>query len=111
MPLLTRLKIKQQTNYFENMSTKKTVAELTIFYKRQRLSSLIFDNKETADKFVETITSFFNQKGKDEFSFNGEIKTVYTPESLTGELRSYAEGDISPEGWMVNMMKVIDGLN
>jgi len=93
------------------MPAKRTVAELTVFYKRQRLTSLIFDNQETADKFVETMNSFFNQKGKDEFSFHGEIKTVYSPESLTGELRSYAEGDISPEGWMLNMMKVIDGLN
>lgn len=93
------------------MPSKQTVAELTIFYKRQHLTSLIFDNQETADKFVETLTIFFNQKGKDEFSFSGEIKTVYTPESLTGELRGYAEGDISPEGWLMNMMKVIDGLN
>ncbi len=93
------------------MPSKETVAELTIFYKRQRLTSLIFDNQETADKFIETMTSFFNQKGKDEFSFSGEIKTIYTPESLIGELSSYAEGDISPEGWMLNMMKVIDGLN
>ena len=93
------------------MQERETVAELTIFYKRQRLTSLIFDNQETADKFVETLTIFFNQKGKDKFSFSGEIKTVYTPESLTGELRGYAEGDISPEGWLMNMMKVIDGLN
>jgi hypothetical protein len=93
------------------MATPKTVAELTVFYKRQRLTSLIFDNQETADKFVETMTSFFNKKGDDEFSFSGEIKTVYTPETITGELHSYAEGDISPEGWLLNMMKVIEGLN
>ena len=30
---------------------------------------------------------------------------------ITEESHSYAEGDISPEGWIVNMMKVIDGLN
>ncbi len=66
------------------MTTPKTVAELTIFYKRQRLTSLIFDNQETADTFVDTLTSIFNQKGHDEFSFNGEIKTVYTSETITG---------------------------
>lgn len=93
------------------MPPKKTVAELTIFYKRQRLTSLIFDNQETADTFVDTLTSIFNQKGHDEFSFNGEIKTVYTSETITGELHSYAEGDISPKGWILKMMKVIDGLN
>ncbi len=93
------------------MTTPKTVAELTVYYKRQRLTSLIFDNQETADTFVETMTSFFNKKGTDEFSFSGEIKTVYTPETITGELYSYVEGDISPEGWLLNMMKVIDGLN
>lgn len=93
------------------MPTKETVAELTVFYKRQRLTSLIFNNQETANKFVETLTGFLNQKGKDEFSFKGDIRTVYTSETLTGEFRSYAEGDISPEGLILNMMKVIDGLN
>jgi hypothetical protein len=93
------------------MTTRETIAELTVYYKRQRLTSLIFDTQETADKFVETMTSFFNQKSKDEFSFSGEIKTIYTPETLTGELHSYVEGDISPEGWLLKMMKVIDGLN
>lgn len=77
------------------MTTPKTVAELTIFYKRQRLTSLIFDNQETADTFVDTLTSIFNQKGHDEFSFNGEIKTVYTSETITGELHSYSEGDFT----------------
>ncbi|SHE49823.1 hypothetical protein SAMN05444274_101522 [Mariniphaga anaerophila] len=93
------------------MLTKETVAELTIFYKRQRLTSLIFDDKETADIFVETLTNMFNQKGHDEFSFNGAIKTVYTPDTISDELLSYAEGNISPKGWIVKMMKVIDGLN
>jgi hypothetical protein len=93
------------------MPIRETIAELTVYYKRQRLTSLIFDTQETADAFVETITSFFNQKGKDEFSFSGEIKTIYTTDTLTGELNSYAEGDISPEGWLLKMMKVIDGLN
>jgi len=93
------------------MATRETVAELTVYYKRQRLTSLIFDSQETADTFVETLTSFFNKKGDDEFSFSGEIKNVYTPETITGELHSYAEGDISPEGWILNMMKVIEGLN
>lgn len=80
------------------MSTRETVAELTIYYKRQRLSSLIFNHQKNADAFVETMTSFFNQKGKDEFSFSGEIKTAYTPETLTGELHSYVEGNIFPKG-------------
>lgn len=93
------------------MATRETVAELTVHYKRQRLTSLIFDNQENADKFVEAMTGLLNKKGHDEFSFNGEIKTVYTPETMTGELLGYAEGDISPEGWILNMMKVIDGLN
>jgi len=93
------------------MTKRETVAELTLYYKRQRLTSLIFDNQETADTFVETITSFFNKKGHQEFSFSGEIKNIYTPETITGELNSYAEGDISPEGWLLNMMKVIEGLN
>lgn len=99
-------------NYLsQDMATRETVAELTIYYKHQRLTSLIFDTQETADTFVETMTSFFNKKGNEEFSFSGEIKNIYTPETITGELHSYAEGDISPEGWILDMMKVIDELN
>jgi hypothetical protein len=93
------------------MTTLKTVAELTVYYKHQLLTSLIFDTQETADIFVETLTSLFNKKGHDKFSFSGEIKTVYTPETITGELHSYVESDISPEGWLLKMMKVIDGVN
>lgn len=45
---------------------RKIVAELTIFYKMQRLTNLIFDEPETADKFVSVIESMFNEKGKKE---------------------------------------------
>lgn len=94
------------------MSDKqKTVAELTVYYKKQRLSSLLFDTQETADTFVEVMTHFFNEKGKNEFSFKGEIKTVYMPENIVGELDDYAEGKVKPKGTLLEIMKVIDGLN
>jgi ABC-type Fe3+-hydroxamate transport system substrate-binding protein len=93
------------------MEEEKTVAELTIFYKKQRLTSLIFDKQETADKFLEGITHFFNEKGKKKFSFSGEIKTVYTPESIVGQLHDYTEGNAKPKGTILEMMKIIDGLN
>ncbi|MDR1181614.1 MAG: hypothetical protein LBL13_06530 [Bacteroidales bacterium] len=93
------------------MEKERTVAELTIHYKRQRLTSLIFDTQETADKFVEAISALFNEKGKKLFSFSGEIKTVYTPETIVGQLYDYSEGNIKPKGTILDMMKVLDGLN
>jgi len=93
------------------MEEEKNVAELTIYYKKQRLSTLIFDKQETADKFVEGITRFFNEKGRKEFSFSGEIKTVYTPETIVGQLYDYTEGNVKPQGTILEMMKAIDGLN
>lgn len=90
---------------------QKTVAELTIYYKKQRLSSLLFDTQETADKFVEAITHFLGEKGLRETSFKGEIRTIYMPENIIGELDDYAEGKIKPKGTILDMMKVIDGLN
>jgi hypothetical protein len=90
---------------------QKTVAELIVYYKKQRLSSLLFDTQETADKFVEAVTHFFNEKGMNEISFQGEIRTVYMPESIVGEINDYAEGNIKPRGTVLEMMKVIDGLN
>jgi hypothetical protein len=94
-----------------DMEEERTVAELTVYYKHQRLTTLIFDTQETADKFVEAITHFFNEKGKQQFSFSGEIKTVYTPETIVGQLFDYVEGNIKPQGTVLDMMKVIDGLN
>ncbi|MDD4226891.1 MAG: hypothetical protein PHU98_10940 [Mariniphaga sp.] len=92
-------------------STRTTVAELTIYYKKQRLTSLIFDKQETADKFIESITRFFNERGRKKFSFSGEIKTVYTPETIVGQINDYAEGNVKPKGSILEMMKVLDGLN
>lgn len=89
----------------------KTVAELTIYYKMQRLTSLIFDNQETADKFVTAIETMFNEKGINEFSFSGEIKTVYSGDSIIQEFKDWADGKIQPEGSVLGMMKVFDRLN
>ncbi|KAA6335274.1 hypothetical protein EZS27_016469 [termite gut metagenome] len=90
---------------------RKTVAELTIYYKMQRLTSLIFDNQETADKFVAVIESMFNEKGKREYSFSGEIKTVYSGEVIVREIKDLADGKAKPEGTILEMIKVLDGLN
>jgi hypothetical protein len=44
----------------------------------QPLTSLIFDKQETFDKFMTALKCcMFNKKGKSEYSFSGEIKTVY----------------------------------
>lgn len=90
---------------------QETVAELTVYYKKQRLSSLLFDKHETADKFVESITDLLGEKGMKEISFKGEIRTVYMPENIIGELDDYSEGKIKPKGTILEIMKVIDGLN
>lgn len=91
--------------------TRKTVAELTIYYKMQRLTSLIFDKPETADKFISVIESLFNEKEKKEYSFGREIKTVYTGEAIVREVKDLADGKAKPEGTILEMMKVLDGLN
>lgn len=91
--------------------TRKTVAELTIFYKMQRLMSLIFDEPETADKFVSVIESMFSEKGKKEYSFGREMKTVYSGEAIVQEVEDFAEGRAKPQGTILEMMKVLDGLN
>ncbi len=77
----------------------------------QRLTSLIFDNQETADKFVSVIESLFNEKGKNEYSFSGAIKTVYSEEKIVQEVKDLADGKVKPEGTILEMMKIIDGLN
>ncbi|KAA6336195.1 hypothetical protein EZS27_015640 [termite gut metagenome] len=92
-------------------TTRKIVAELTIYYKMQRLTSLIFDNQETADKFVAVIESMFNEKGKKKYSFSGEIKTIYSGEAIVQEFKNWMDGKVKPEGTILDMIKVFDGLN
>jgi hypothetical protein len=92
-------------------SKGKTVAELTIYYKMQRLTSLIFDEPETADKFVSVIENMFNEKGKKEYSFGREIKTVYSGEAIVREVNDLADGKVKPKGTILDMMKILDGLN
>ncbi|WP_418501787.1 hypothetical protein [Flagellimonas sp.] len=90
---------------------KKTVAEVTIHYKKQRLMSLIFDTKETADAVVEILSGHLNEKGKREFSFSGEIKTIYSGNAIVGELNDWIDGKTEPNGTILDLMKVLDGLN
>lgn len=90
---------------------KKTIAELTIHYKRQRLMSLLFDTTETAEAFMEILSGHLNEKGKKEFSFSGEIKTIYSGNAIVGELHDWIEGKIEPKGTILELMKVLDGLN
>ncbi|MCL6219011.1 hypothetical protein INR75_08625 [Zunongwangia sp. SCSIO 43204] len=90
---------------------KKTVAELTIYYKKQRLTSLIFDTQQTADRCFETLNMLFNKKGEKEFSFSGEIKTIYSGSSLIEELKNWEDGKIEPKGTLLEMIKILDRLN
>jgi hypothetical protein len=57
------------------------------------------------------IAHFFNEKGKINFSFKGEIKTAYMPGNIVGELDDYADGKVKPKGTLLEIMKVIDGFN
>lgn len=93
------------------MEEVKTVAELTIYYKHQRLTSLIFDTQETADTFLEALTSLASGKGKQEIRFSVEVRNVYTDESILQEIDDYRAGNVEPKGTILDMMKVIDGLN
>jgi len=40
----------------------------------------------------------FNEKGKKEYSFGREIKTVYTAEAIVREVSDLADGRVKPEG-------------
>ena len=90
---------------------KNTVAELIIYYKKQRLNSLIFDTQQTADKCCETLNMLFNKKGEKEFSFSGEIKTGYSGSSVVEEIKDWEDGKIEPRGTLFEMIKILNRLN
>lgn len=93
------------------MEEERTVAELTVYYKHQRLTSLLFDTQETADTFLEALTSLATGKGMKEIRFEIEVKNVYSDESILQEIDDYRMGNVEPKGTVLDMMKVIDGLN
>ena len=91
---------------FDMEENKKTVAELTIHYKRQRLMSLLFDTKETAEAVVELLSGHLNEKGKKEFSFSGEIKTIYSGNGIIDELNDWIDNKIEPKGTILWISRV-----
>lgn len=92
-------------------SSRETVAELTIYYKKQYLTTMLFDKPETADKFVAAIERVLNEKGKNMFTFDRHITAVYTGETIVQEFRDWVDGKLEPKGTILDLMKVIDGLN
>ncbi|MEO2072060.1 MAG: hypothetical protein ABGW99_12065 [Zunongwangia sp.] len=53
----------------------------------------------------------FNKKGEKEFSFSGEIKTVYSGSSVVKEIKDWENGKIEPKGTLLEMIKILDRLN
>lgn len=95
------------------MEEQKTVAELTFYYKNRRLASFIFDKQETADDFVATLTEVVSEKSMKNIRLTGEIKTLYTNETILGEIDDYRSGNKKIKGTIFDMLKAIDieGLN
>lgn len=93
--------------------TGKTVAELTFYYKNKRLASFIFDKQETADIFAESLAEAVGENGMKDVSLSGEIKPVYTNESILEEIDDYRTGKKEIKGTIFELMQAIDmdGLN
>lgn len=92
---------------------ENTVAVLNIYYKENFLTSLVFKRREMADKLVAGLEQFFNEQGKKDFSFSGEIKTVYDSQTITEEIGGFLDGSIKPKGTIFEIMQLINkaGLN
>lgn len=92
---------------------ENTVAVLNIYYKEKFLTSLVFKRREMADKLVDGMGQFLNEQGKKDFSFSGEIKTVYDTQTITEEIGGFLDGSIKPTGSIFEIMQLINkaGLN
>ncbi len=92
---------------------RKNVAELTFYYKNKRLASFIFDKQETADIFAESLAEVLGKDGMKNVSLSGEIKPVYTNESILEEIDDYRTGRKEIKGTIFDMIQAIDmdGLN
>lgn len=87
---------------------EKTIAELTFYYKNRRLASFIFDKQKTADIFAESLAEALGEEAMKHVSLSGEIKTVYTNETILEEINDYQTGKKEIKGTVFDMMQAID---
>ncbi len=86
----------------------ETVAEITVFYKGKYLTSLIFDKKETAEKIFQGFMVLLGENASELYTFQADIKEVYTDESIASEISGFAEGKFELKGSILDMILDID---
>lgn len=92
----------------ENTQTQRTVAVVTVFYKERYLTSLVLDDTETGDMFVEVMRQALNRKGQQHIAFRKELKTVYDIDTIFEDLFALSDGCAEPHGALVGLIDEID---
>lgn len=89
----------------------RTVASVTVYYRGEYLTGLVFDDTATADAFVGTMQQFLNHRGTADFTFRSEIKTVYDARTISDELCGTLDGTLRPQGTLMRIIRMIDRRN
>jgi len=83
------------------------VAVVTVFYKARCLTSLVLDDAERGDLFVEAMRQARGRKGQP-IAFCKELRTVYSLDTIFEDLFALSDGCAEPHGALVGLIDRID---
>lgn len=92
----------------ERHETQRTVAVVTVFYKERYLTSLVLDDTETGDIFVEVMRQALNRKGQRHIALRKELRTVYDIDTIFEDLFALSDGCAEPQGALIGLIDEID---
>jgi|GEM_PF-1668306 hypothetical protein len=92
----------------EEYETQRTVAVVTVLYKERYLTSLVLEDTEAGDMFVEVMRQALNRKGQKHITFRKELKTVYSIDTIFEDLFALSDGCAQPQGTLAKLIGEID---
>ena len=92
----------------DTSDTNRTVAVVTVFYKERYLTSVVLDDAETGDLFVEVMRQALSRKGRQHIAFRKELRTVYDLDTIFEDLFALSDGYAQPKGTLVGLIERID---
>ena len=92
----------------ERHETQRTVAVVTVFYKERYLTSLVLDDTETGDIFVEVMRQALSRKGQRHIALRKELRTVYDIDTIFEDLFALSDGCAEPQGALIGLIDEID---
>lgn len=85
----------------------KEVALVTVYYREEYMTSLVFSDTATADEFVGMIQRVFRHRGEVDLSFRSGIRTVYDARKIQDELSGTLDSTQRPQEILMRILRII----